>query len=135
MNSQDGQDREQSPPASRHCHAMPLDNVRSKSQGRSRAGGRETEKLQLVLLLISDLHKVETFHGPPQITITSGALEEFKRGSLGLVVMDEEHADKRTSKQQGERGLKTQSSDSPLGSPGESIKLELTPGQAPMRTI
>lgn len=101
---------------------MSLDNVRTKSQGRRRAGGRETEKLQLILLLISDLHQVETFHGPPQITITSGALEEFKRGSLGLVEMDEEHTDKRMSEQQGERGPKTQSSDSPLGSSGEEYK-------------
>lgn len=54
------------------------------SLGRGRAGGRETEKLQSVLLLISDLHKVETFHGPPQITIASGALEEFKKRKFGF---------------------------------------------------
>lgn len=83
---------------------MSLDNVRYKSQGGSRAGGKETEKLQLILLFISDLHEVETFHGPPQIMITSGALEEFKRGSLGLVVMDEEHTNTRPRSRGGGGG-------------------------------
>lgn len=73
------------------------------SLGRGRAGGRETEKLQSVLLLISDLHKVETFHGPPQITIASGAQKSSKKGSLGLVAMDEEHTEKRLGSR-GERG-------------------------------
>lgn len=67
-------------------------SFRPESQSRNTAHGRE--KLQWSLLLISDLHKVETFHGPPQITITSGALEELKRGSLGLVTMDEECTEK-----------------------------------------
>ena len=90
-----------------------LDNFRSKSQSRNRAGGREREKLQSSLLLISDLLEVETFHRPPQITIASGALEEFKRGSLVLVVMDEDR--RETSRpQREERGPETQSG---LGQP------------------
>lgn len=93
-------DREQSSAASRRRSATSLDNFRCEPRSRSGAGGREAEKLQLsLLLLISDLLEVETFHGPPQITITSGALEGFKRGSSGLVVVDEAH--RQTSKQQG----------------------------------
>lgn len=87
----------------------------------------------MILPLISDLHKVETFHGPPQITITSGALEELKRGSLGLVVMDEEHTDKHPSGG-GRRGAHNPQLTL-LWDPRESMKIELTPGQAPMRIM
>lgn len=45
----------------------------------------------------------ETFHASLQIKIASGALAQFKTGSLGLVEMDEEHTE-MSRQREGMRG-------------------------------
>lgn len=52
-------------PAGSLCHSRP--------QSPAGLGGGAAESLQLSLPAYRDFHKVETFHGPPQITIASGA--------------------------------------------------------------
>lgn len=94
------QHREQSPSASRHLHATVAGQLKIQVSGQEHRWGREAEKLQRGLLLISDLCQAETSHSPPQNTIVSGALEQFKRGTVGLVVMGEVH----TEKHPGSRG-------------------------------